>query len=228
MLTDVLVKVSKFKRQKMYRPEGDSNPQPSDSWICQNFIWTIIFAHRQHCWKSVCQIWERHGSSKKPISQLRYFTGTGVKKSDRFAIKDKVMLYTAIGFEGSCFLKQVKYFYITSMITMVVDLRSWWRHQMEIFSALLAICAGNSPVTCEFPTQRPVTRSFDVFFDLRLNKRLSKQSRGWWFETLLHPLWRHGCISRMLESYCHRSLQYTSYFCILYEYPHPHPANIYY
>ena len=42
--------------------------------------------------------------------------------------------------------------------------------------ALLAICAGNSPVTGEFPAQRPVTRSFDVFFDLRLNKRLSKQS----------------------------------------------------
>ena len=36
----------------------------------------------------------------------------------------------------------------------------------------------------EFPTQRPVTRSFDVFFHLRLNKRLSKQPRGWWFETL--------------------------------------------
>ena len=36
----------------------------------------------------------------------------------------------------------------------------------------------------EFPTQRPVTRSFDVFFDLRLNKRLSKQSWRWWFETL--------------------------------------------
>ena len=45
---------------------------------------------------------------------------------------------------------------------------SWWRHQMETFSALLAICAGNSPVTGEFPAQRPVTRSFDVFFDLRL------------------------------------------------------------
>ena len=36
----------------------------------------------------------------------------------------------------------------------------------------------------EFPTQRPVTRSFDVFFHLRLNKRLSKHSWGWWFETL--------------------------------------------
>ena len=62
---------------------------------------------------------------------------------------------------------------------------------METFSALLAICAGNSPVPGEFPTQRPVTRSFDVFFDLRLNKPLSKQSWGWWFETLSCSLWRH-------------------------------------
>ena len=43
----------------------------------------------------------------------------------------------------------------------------------------------------EFPTQRPVTRSFDVYFDLRPNKRLSKQSWGWWFETQSCPLWRH-------------------------------------
>ena len=63
---------------------------------------------------------------------------------------------------------------------------------METFSALLSICAGNSPVTGEFPTQRPVTWSFDVFFDLRLNKRLSKQSWGWWFETQSRSLWRHG------------------------------------
>ena len=48
---------------------------------------------------------------------------------------------------------------------------------MEPFSALLALCEGNSPVTCEFPSQRPVTRCCAVFFDLRLNKRLSKQSR---------------------------------------------------
>ena len=69
---------------------------------------------------------------------------------------------------------------------------SWWRHQMETFSAWLAISAGNSPVPGEFPTQRPVTRSFDVYFDLRLNKRFCKQSWGWWFETLLCPLWRHN------------------------------------
>ena len=55
----------------------------------------------------------------------------------------------------------------------------WWKYnhdnvkKMETFSALLAICVGNSPVIGEFPAQRPVTRSFDVFFD-RLNKRLSE------------------------------------------------------
>ena len=67
----------------------------------------------------------------------------------------------------------------------------WWRHEMETFSALLAICAGNSPVPGEFLAQRPVTRSFIVFFYLRLNKRLSIRSWGWWFETPLRPLWRH-------------------------------------
>ena len=48
---------------------------------------------------------------------------------------------------------------------------------METLSASLALCAGNSPVIGEFPSQRPVTRSFGVFFDLRLNKQLGKQSR---------------------------------------------------
>ena len=67
----------------------------------------------------------------------------------------------------------------------------WWRHQMETFSALLVLCTGNSPVTGEFPTQRPVMRGFNVFFDLRLNKWLSKQSWGWWFETPSRPLWRY-------------------------------------
>ena len=41
---------------------------------------------------------------------------------------------------------------------------------MDTFSALLAFCAGNSPVTGEYASQRPVTKSLDVFFDLRLNK----------------------------------------------------------
>ena len=68
---------------------------------------------------------------------------------------------------------------------------SWWRHQMETFSVLLPICAGNSPVPGDFPVQRPVTRSLDIFFNLRPNKRLSKQWWSWWFETPSSPLWHH-------------------------------------
>ena len=62
---------------------------------------------------------------------------------------------------------------------------------MKTFSALLAIYVGNSPGPREFPAQRPVTRSFDVSFDLRWNKRLTKQSWGWRFETPSRSLWRH-------------------------------------
>ena len=69
---------------------------------------------------------------------------------------------------------------------------------METFFALLTLCAGNSPVnagnspvTDEFPAQRPLTWSFDVFFDLRLVERWSKQSWGWWSEAPSHSLWGH-------------------------------------
>ena len=79
-----------------------------------------------------------------------------------------------------------------------------WRHEMETFSALLVICAGKLPVSGEVPAQRPVTQSFDVFFDQRPNKRLIKQSWGRWFETHSSPLWRHSndtfCVEMSLSS----------------------------
>ena len=54
-------------------------------------------------------------------------------------------------------------------ILIQISLRPWWRHQMETFSALLVLCERNPPVTGVFPSQRPVTRSFGVFFDVRMN-----------------------------------------------------------
>ena len=68
-----------------------------------------------------------------------------------------------------------------------------WKHFPRYW---LAICVANSPVTGEFPAQMPVTRSFDVFFDPRLYKQLSKQSWGWWFETPSRSLWRHCNVFR--------------------------------
>ena len=74
----------------------------------------------------------------------------------------------------------------------------------NIFRVTGPLC-GEFTGSGEFPTQRPVTRSFDAFFDLRLNKPLSKQPWGWWFETLSWSLWRHrnglyGVINNSLAS----------------------------
>ena len=100
----------------------------------------------------------------------------------------------------SCLINVWKYknmflfFIIVEHRDMVSNWNPSWRmicHQMETFSALLALCVGNSQVTGEFPSQRPGTQVFDVFFDLCLNKWLSKQSWDWWFETPSCPLWHH-------------------------------------
>ena len=87
-------------------------------------------------------------------------------------------------FQNEKHANEWKFVYCWEAISLDTVLHmAWWRHQMEIFSTLVALYVGNSPVTGDFPAQRPVTRSFDVFFDLRLNKRLSKQSRDWRYET---------------------------------------------
>ena len=67
----------------------------------------------------------------------------------------------------------------------------------NIFRVTGPLC-GDFTGPGEFPTQRPVTRSFDVFFDLRLNKRLSKQSWGWSFGTPSWSLWRHRNVNHVI------------------------------
>ena len=79
---------------------------------------------------------------------------------------------------------------------------TWWRHQMGTFSALLAICAGNSPSPRWIPRTKASDAELWCFFsDLRLNKRLSKQPWGWWFGTLSRPLWRH--CNEACPCHCH-------------------------
>ena len=68
---------------------------------------------------------------------------------------------------------------------------SWWRHQMEAVSALLALCAENPPVTGGFPAQRASNVGLDFFFDVSLIKWLNKQMSRQWFETTWCTLWRH-------------------------------------
>ena len=77
--------------------------------------------------------------------------------------------------------------------------RKWFGYIIMTTSSNGNICGRNSPVTGEFPSQRPVTQSFDVFFDLRLNKRLREPSRRRWFGTPSCSLWRH-CNDAMAPS----------------------------
>ena len=69
------------------------------------------------------------------------------------------------------------------------DKRIWWRHQMEIFSALMVLCAGNSPVTGEYPHKGQWRGASMFSLICALNKRLSKQPWGWWFATPSRPLY---------------------------------------
>ena len=95
----------------------------------------------------------------------------------------------------------------------------WLRFEAKRYSDVCGSCNDDvikwknfrvtGPLCGEFtgrrwiPRQRPVTRSFDVFFDLRLNKQLGKQSWGWWFETPSGPLWRHRNGPQDVMSYVH-------------------------
>ena len=99
-----------------------------------------------------------------------------------------------IVYHALCFVVVGHGSFLPTFFTVIL----WWHHQMEMFSTLLALCAGNSLVTSEFPKQRPVMRSLDGIFDLHLNKQLSKQWWGWWFETLC-PLWHYCNISRTCQ-----------------------------
>ena len=151
--------------------------------------------------------------------QIEYFWNSQYMTNGTLQVQGMLtsILYCNSSMNESVYLKQYSGLLIWYVFSMYWTLKlkqaspRWWRHRMETFSALLAICAGNSPVTGEFPAQRPATRSFDVFFDLRLNKRLSKQSWGWWSNTPSRRLWRH-CSAK------HSSLAPSTH-CLSYIYP---------
>ena len=88
----------------------------------------------------------------------------------------------------------VDVFVVVSMknCQVLADLTHYDVLKSKHFPCYWPFCAGNSPATGEFPLQRPVTRSFDVFFGLPLNKRLSEQSRRRWLGTPSCLLWRHS------------------------------------
>ena len=115
------------------------------------------------------------------------------------------------------------YHIVTSLLAYGNNTSAAVWYIMKTFSTSLAFCAGNSPVTGEFPTQRPVTQIFDVFFDLHLNKQWSKQWRHRWFAT---PCAHYGVIvmNKMLDTASYHMspfktnlIRITKSLCITYD-----------
>ena len=123
--------------------------------------------------------------SKLAVEEVSFFGGFGVVLLQLSSIYDGAVGVTDLGVM-LLWLNRVTTTKRSKIGMLFLDVAI-----METFSALLPFCAENSQATGEFPAQRPATRSFDVYFDLRQNKRLSKQWWVWWFETPLRPLWRH-------------------------------------
>ena len=163
--------------------------------ICPGFVWNsimlLMFLIRSRL------LWHFYSYSWGCLCNIGYTSETHLKrKSIKISFFHNIRFKCSIGFKfciehGSItdipYCTRPQAFFL-GIMTSSNGSKDQGTHPS---SALLAICAGNSPVPGEFPAQRPVTRSFVVFFDLRLKNRLSKQSWGWWFETLSCPLWRH-------------------------------------
>ena len=96
-----------------------------------------------------------------------------------------MMLYCPVLYNGTwlCLAETIIEFHLFRRVMMTSS-------NGKIFRVTGLLC-GEFTFTGEFPSQRTVMQSFNVFFDLRLNKRLSKQSWGWWFEMPSRSLWRH-------------------------------------
>ena len=137
-------------------------------------MWVIKYA--RHLYGAECTRKQNYLRSKKqrvtPLKSIeasKYMIGLCGRSviSDHFTRENwNVLSY--------CFIYIYKSLYILYSNGHGTDV-PWWRYQMEAFSALLSLCEGNPPVRSPVVfLKRPVTRSFDIFFGLRLNKRLSK------------------------------------------------------
>ena len=191
--TDVLVKVSTFLREKISRPEGGichinmyapSKNTPSADLI-HRYAWS-------RCYYDVY-------NNAHDINDIQHLSSDSIVPKDLLVLRDFVVfreLIAAIEDEwGDCVIYHITAGW-SSCAPSVPNCHGayWWPSMMtssngNIFRVTGPLC-GEFTGPGEFPTQRPVTRSFDVFFDLRLNTRLSKQPWGWWFETPSWSLWR--------------------------------------
>ena len=160
---------------------------------CRWYNADLIHGRDEKWIPAICK--PRQQSSKQQNQNVKYLSLTYVTLHSVATTTIKLLLDNRKHLYGHSFMCQHTIDMLIIIATSIITPSN------GSISSLLTLCLGNSPVTGEFPSQSPVTSSFDVFFDLRLNKRLRKHSRHRWFETPSRSLWRHcdqqanyGCI----------------------------------
>ena len=156
----------------------------SPSTIILSFSIGVVLSLHIHLKENNCQSvgWRPYWRQIRPLMgwQRKRWPGERIYNQEWIQFEPNSILHVFDNYETFFLGKMVLKWRHSGLLIRHVTAEDrhswWWRHQMETFSALLAICAGNSPVSGEFPAQRPVTRSFDIIFDVHLNKQLSKQS----------------------------------------------------
>ena len=137
----------------------------------------------------VTDIWLRLVRCCRQYSSMLPYFQWDTSEHDFVKFKSKYNTFLSGKFPWNGCLQNGHYFIIMVCILLTLrwayDYVSKWKHFPCDWPFVRGI------VTDGFPSQRPVTRSFDVYFDLRLNKRLSKQIRRRWCETPSYTLWRH-------------------------------------
>ena len=138
------------------------------------------------------------------------------------------MIHMPIFFRGNLLLEpgqcwecpmSLKYYWIMSISTKpqynhrtTHELRACYLDMLDMSIRSNYILTSSNGNIFRFTAQKPVTRSFDVF-DLRLNKRLSKQWWSWWFETPSRPLWRHCYVYSSLRWISNFEIQSDNHQC---------------
>ena len=155
-----------------------------DKWACLNHwgLWKVVSMKNNTIWNRITCLFVQ-------IVPDCYNGRLFVSFSVGFDLNLDQLFYVVT--PGECKLMLGQIYHKNPVLPVWQSASSWWWHQLETFSILLALCVWNSLVTSEFPSQSPVEQSSDVFFDLRLNKQLSEQLRCRWLETSSRSLWYH-------------------------------------
>ena len=168
-------------------------PYECNEWRMTGHYFSDFCMKSNHFWPVV----PNHGYCLMPLLMMTNAIDIVMLIAAFFSDDSSILIFST---DLCDFYPTVQYLLVKLQLPNVIYIPVMMTSSNGNIFALLALCAGNSPVNGEFPAQRAVTRSFDLLFGPRLKKWLSKQSPSWWFETPSRSSWRHCNVHSSMSS----------------------------